>query len=238
MKNSQTGSINVNMITNASKAYDNKEFIHSSDGRLIRIISEYLYPEKHLRKNNIKRTIIFFGSARAIPKSEFLARMGVLKSKLYNANDKEKARIQNEIDDLNKISEISDYYDQAYELAKRIAEWSGTLPKKQRFHIASGGGPGIMEAANKGAHDAGDITIGFNISLPHEQLPNQFIDRILNFEFHYFFMRKFWLVYPSQVLIVFPGGFGTIDEMMEVLTLRQTNKMKKPRIVLLYSESY
>ena len=95
-----------------------------------------------------------------------------------------------------------------------------------------------MEAANRGAQETGMETIGFNISLPFEQEPNRYITPYLNFEFHYFFMRKFWLVYLSNCMVVFPGGFGTIDEMMEVLTLRQTKKLKKPRLIVLYGKEY
>jgi len=221
------------------KAYDNKVFIHSNEGRIIRIIAEYLYPEQHFKKHGIKKTIIFFGSARVRPSEEYEKEIEELKAKLTEVSERDKTRIKNKIKELERLKEkVSPYYDQAYELSKKIAQWSQSLPPKNRFYICTGGGPGIMEAANRGAHDAGMKTIGLNISLPFEQEPNPYISRELNFEFHYFFMRKFWLVYPAQALIVFPGGYGTIDEMMEILTLRQTGKMKKPRLIILYSSDY
>jgi uncharacterized protein (TIGR00730 family) len=221
------------------KAYDNKVFIHSNEGRIIRIIAEYLYPEQHFKKHGIKKTIIFFGSARVRPSEEYEKEIEELKAKLTEVSERDKTRIRNKIKELERLKErVSPYYDQAYELSKKIAQWSQSLPPKNRFYICTGGGPGIMEAANRGAHDSGMKTIGLNISLPFEQEPNPYISRELNFEFHYFFMRKFWLVYPAQALIVFPGGYGTIDEMMEILTLRQTGKMKKPRLIVLYSSDY
>ncbi|MCX7737039.1 MAG: LOG family protein [Candidatus Kapabacteria bacterium] len=221
------------------KSYDNKEFIHSGNGRLIRILSEYLYPEQRFNKFNINRTVIFFGSARIQPKDKVLNKISEIEKKLIAAKDKNlREKLTNELHFLNKKLEMSKYYDESYELSYRLSKWSDSLPMKKKFFICTGGGPGIMEAANRGAFDAGEKTIGLNISLPMEQDPNPYITPELNFEFHYFFMRKFWLVYPAIALIVFPGGFGTIDELMEVLTLRQTEKFKKPRLILLYSEDY
>lgn len=225
--------------THPLKAYDNRNFIHSNEGRIIRIIAEYLYPEQHLRKNGIKKTIIFFGSARIQPREKYEKEIRMLEAKLVEVSEKNKSRIKAKIQEIRKrIELVSPFYDDAYQLAKLIAEWSKKFTPRNRFYICTGGGPGIMEAANRGAFDAGEKTIGLNISLPFEQLPNSYITKELNFEFHYFFMRKFWLVYPSQVLIVFPGGFGTIDEMMEILTLRQTGKLKMPRLIILYSSEY
>lgn len=221
------------------KSYDNKEFIHSGNGRLIRILSEYLYPEQRLKKYNINKTIIFFGSARIKPKETVLKEISVIENKLSNVKgNAQKEKLLDELHYLNNKLEMSRYYEESYELSYELTKWSETLPSKNRFYICTGGGPGIMEAANRGAYAAGGKTIGLNISLPLEQDPNPYITPELNFEFHYFFMRKFWLVYPAIALIVFPGGFGTIDELMEVLTLRQTEKFKKPRLILLYSEDY
>lgn len=221
------------------KSYDNKEFIHSGNGRLIRILSEYLYPEQRFNKYNINKTIIFFGSARIQPKEVVLSKIADIEKKIKNTNDvSQKQKLKSQLQILNNKLEMSRYYEESYELSYKLAKWSETLPGKQKFFICTGGGPGIMEAANRGAYDAGAKTVGLNISLPSEQDPNPYITDELNFEFHYFFMRKFWLVYPAIALIVFPGGFGTIDELMEILTLRQTEKFKKPRLILLYAEEY
>jgi hypothetical protein len=131
------------------------------------------------------------------------------------------------------------YYNEARELARRLTEWSNGLHEaSRRFVVCSGGGPGIMEAANRGACDAGGTTIGLNIGLPMEQRPNPFITPELNFEFHYFFMRKFWFAYLAKALVVFPGGFGTLDELTEILTLMQTQKLVKKIVVILYGTSF
>jgi uncharacterized protein (TIGR00730 family) len=131
------------------------------------------------------------------------------------------------------------YYADARELARLITLWSKSLPAHaHRYVVCSGGGGGIMEAANRGASDAGGLTIGLNISLPHEQRPNPYITRRLSFEFHYFFMRKLWFAHLARALIVFPGGFGTLDEMMEILTLAQTRKLERAMPVLIYGSQY
>ena len=134
---------------------------------------------------------------------------------------------------------MSKYYEDSVELSERLTRWSMSLPTdKKRFIICSGGGPGIMEAANKGAKRAGGESIGLNISIPYEQFVNKYVNKELAFEFHYFFMRKFWFAYLAKALVVFPGGFGTVDEFMEILTLVQTGKIKKDMKVIVYDESY
>jgi len=131
------------------------------------------------------------------------------------------------------------YYAEARELARLVTEWSDSIPSPaQRFLVCSGGGPGIMEAANRGAADAGGRTIGLNIGLPHEQRPNPYITPGLGFEFHYFFMRKLWFAHLARALVVFPGGFGTLDELFEILTLCQTGKLDRPIVTLMYGSSY
>ena len=131
------------------------------------------------------------------------------------------------------------YYNEARELARRLTVWSDSLHESsRRFVVCSGGGPGIMEAANRGASDAGGKTIGLNIGLPFEQRPNPFVTPELNFEFHYFFMRKFWFAYLAKALVIFPGGFGTLDELTEILTLVQTQKLRKKISVVIYGTSF
>jgi len=196
----------------ANKAYLNIDFLKSREARTIRIISEYLEPEKRFEEMNILHTIVFFGSARI--KEDETHEVGK-----YPANK---------------------YYWAAEEFAYKLAGWSKELEKKNKgFYIATGGGPGIMEAANRGAARAGGKTIGLNISLPFEQNPNDYISPELKFEFHYFFMRKLWFLYQAKALIVFPGGFGTMDELFETLTLLQTRKIDKGNIpILLYDREF
>src|SRR5215469_12524696 len=131
------------------------------------------------------------------------------------------------------------YYEDARRLAYLLTKWASQLPsKRKRFVVTTGGGPGIMEAANLGAHEAGGKTIGLNIRLPYEQMPNPYITPALNFVFHYFFMRKYWFAYLAKALVIFPGGFGTLDELFEILTLAQTEKLAKKILVLIYGRDY
>ncbi len=222
------------------KAYNNKEFIHSPDGRIIRVISEFLEPKRRLRKYNIKDTIVFFGSARAKSTHELQKELSGFKKDEKTVGKTKRPLIQKKIKELESIKNLSKYYDDAVELSRLLTRWSLNLNhSKRRFIVASGGGGGIMEAANKGAsHYAKGKTIGFNISIPHEQVANPYITPELNFEFHYFFIRKFWFVYLAKALVIFPGGFGTLDELMEVLTLIQTDKIKKKIPIVIYGPDY
>ena len=133
---------------------------------------------------------------------------------------------------------LARYYDEARELAQRLTAWSNGLPGDRRFVVCSGGGGGIMEAVNRGAVEAGGRTIGLNIGLPHVQRPNQYMTDQLSLEFHYFFMRKLWFSHLARALVVFPGGFGTLDELFEMLTLTQTQKLQREVPILLYGSSY
>ncbi len=220
------------------KAYNNKTFLNSPDARTIRILAEYLEPLTRFRECKIKDTIVFFGSARTLPPEEALAGLKKLKS--------QESKNRNKSPEL-KTAEIavkaSRFYSDAVKLSEMITLWAKALYKKdkqrgKRFVICSGGGNGIMEAANRGAKEGGGISIGLNISLPFEQNPNPYITEDLSFEFHYFFIRKFWFVYPASAIIIFPGGFGTMDEMMELLTLIQTEKTRKDIPVILYGEDF
>ncbi len=213
------------------KAYKNLKFLMSPAAREIRILSEFLEPKSRFMQKKIKDTIVFFGSARIMPKSIAQKNLEILKkSKKPDPGQLKKCKI-----DLKN----SAYYEDAVELSKRLTEWSiNRYGKNNRLLICSGGGPGIMEAANKGASLAGGSSIGLNISLPFEQTSNPYIDEELNFEFHYFFMRKFWFAYLAKAMVIFPGGFGTLDELFEILTLIQTGKIKKGIKIIIYDTKY
>jgi uncharacterized protein (TIGR00730 family) len=233
-------------LSNAPLAYENAEFLDSPDGRILRIVAEYNEPQARFRRERIQDTVVFFGSARFnaldVANHQLLL--------LGNTGSSTPAPAEEQPDpnpgatDLQHSRalaavEMARYYEDARTLGRLMTEWSMTLPgRRHRFVITSGGGPGIMEAANRGAYEAGGKTIGLNIKLPFEQRPNPYITPALNFNFHYFFMRKFWFAYLAKALVVFPGGFGTLDEMFELLTLDQTQKLAKPITVVIYGSSY
>ncbi len=225
-------------VEKAQKAYDNKDFIHSRDGRIIRLIAEYQYPEQYFRKYGVKGTIVFYGSARTLSLEEFDVKIKDLNDKLADAKLDDKVIVQAEIDKLMNTLDMTRCYNEAVILAEKLSNWTSTLPENKKILICTGGGPGMMEAANRGAYRAGMPTIGLNISLPFEQYPNSYITPDLNFEFHYFFMRKFWFVYYAKAIVAMPGGFGTLDELMELLTLKQTMKVTKPLPILLFYEKF
>ena len=209
-------------------SFMNKEFLHNKDGRAIRILAEFLEPEYRFRQFGIDDTVVFFGSARILPRKKALADIKKLKQD-PKAQAKDLSKAQHNL-------EMSRYYEEAVELSRQLSEWNKS--QKNQYAICSGGGPGIMEAANKGAYIAKAPSIGLNIHLPFEQHANPFISSHLNFEFHYFFVRKFWFVYMAKAIIMFPGGFGTLDEMMEVLTLVQTERITKKMVVVLYGAEF
>ena len=211
----------------AVKAYKNQEFIGSPDARPLRILAEYLEPQTRFDEFKVRDTIVFFGSARIPSRDAALALVEKAK-----AGEGDLARAEKKL-------WMSRYYEETRELAARLTKWSKSLEgTDRRFVVCSGGGPGIMEAANRGASEAKGENIGLNISLPFEQQDNPYITRRLAFEFHYFFMRKFWFSYLAKAMVVMPGGFGTLDEFMEVVTLVQTLKIKKKLPIVLYGTEY
>ena len=215
-------------------AYEDLAFLESTDARPIRILAEYLDPLRRFREENIQDTVVFFGSARV--DSRKVAERALLR--LRSAKSRREGHAA-ALKRSRKAVEWSRYYEDARQLAHLLTEWSLSLgEERNRFVVCSGGGPGIMEAANRGAHEAGGKTIGLNIRLPFEQGPNRYLTKGLHFEFHYFFMRKFWFAYLAKALVVFPGGFGTLDEMFEILTLAQTKKLSKKLLVILYGSEY
>ncbi len=219
------------------KAYKNTDFLNSPDARVLRIASEFLEPLRRFRYYGVKDTIVFFGSARTKPMSESMRALRAIRVKLRKAN-RPSAALQKALQSAQTDVEMSKYYEDAVLLARMLTQWSKRLYHQNRFVVCSGGGPGIMEAANRGAHLAKGRSIGLNISLPFEQSPNPYVSKEFNFEFHYFFMRKFWFAYLGKAFVMFPGGFGTLDEIMEILTLLQTSKIKKKVTVVLYGRKY
>lgn len=216
-------------------AYNDPEFLDSAEARPIRILSEYFEPLKRFKAENVQDTVVFFGSARVLSRSHARRALTKLRSGRAKAGGDHTAALRRG----EKALEWSRYYEDARRLANKLTEWSlGLDTMRQRFVVCSGGGPGIMEAANRGAKEAGGKSIGLNISLPFEQEPNRYITPDLLFNFHYFFMRKFWFAYLAKALVIFPGGFGTLDEMFEILTLAQTHKLSKKLIVILYGSDY
>ena len=221
----------------APLAYENPAFLGGPDGRALRILSEYMEPLARFRRERIQDTVVFFGSARFL--SRDVANKDLLLLQKPGSTQPAPADEQEKLKRAQAAVDMARYYEDARRLAHMLTTWTRELKsKRERFVVTTGGGPGIMEAANRGAREAGGKTIGLNINLPFEQVPNPYITPALNFEFHYFFMRKLWFAYLAKALVVFPGGFGTLDEMFEILTLAQTEKLAKKITVLIYGKEY
>lgn len=213
----------------APLAYENPDFLNSPDGRILRMMSEYVEPLARFRREQIQDTVVFFGSARFLSSEDANRVM----QELHAHSDEAQHKLA------RAMVEMARYYEDARRMAFLLSEWAAHIPaRRRRFVVTTGGGPGIMEAANRGAREAGSKTIGLNIRLPFEQYPNPYITPSLNLEFHYFFMRKFWFAYLAKALVIFPGGFGTMDELFEILTLAQTQKLAKKILVVIYGREY
>ena len=214
---------------NKDRFYYNKEFLGSPDGRSVRLLSEYYGPFQRFKRNNIQDTVVFFGSARLKSKEDATA---ALNNAPKNISKKKKKILETDLD-------MSFYYESARDLSYKMTKWSKKLKyKKKRFIVTSGGGPGIMEAANRGATEAKGLAVGLSISLPFEKSGNEWISDDLEINFHYFFMRKFWFLYLAKAMVVWPGGFGTLDEVMEALTLIQTKKLRKKIPIVLFDSHF
>ncbi len=223
-------------LKSAPLAYQNEAFLNSPDGRILRLMSEYSEPLSRFRREQIQDTVVFFGSARIQSGEKAASRLTELRGGGLDISASQQAL---DMKRAEAAVDMARYYEDARRLARLLTEWSTQIPaKRHRFVVTTGGGPGIMEAANLGAHEAGGKTIGLNINLPFEQNPNPYITPSLNFEFHYFFMRKFWFAYLAKGLVIFPGGFGTLDEFFEIVTLAQTEKLAKKIVIVIYGSEY
>jgi uncharacterized protein (TIGR00730 family) len=223
-------------LKSAPVAYQNEPFLDSPDGRILRILAEYQEPLARFRREQIQDTVVFFGSARFHGRQDAEKNLATVGK---NHGSVPLAQLEKDLKLAQAAVDMARYYEDARKLAHMLTEWSIQIPaRRRRFVVTTGGGPGIMEAANLGAHEAGGKTIGLNIQLPFEQYPNEYITPSLNFQFHYFFMRKFWFAYLAKGLVIFPGGFGTMDELFEILTLAQTDKLAKKILVIIYGSEY
>ncbi len=223
-------------LKSAPVAYQNEPFLSSPDGRILRMLAEYQEPLARFRREQIQDTVVFFGSARFQGSQDASKSLATLEQ---NNVGSDAAQLEKDLKRARAGVDMARYYEDARRLAHMLTKWSIQIPaRRHRFVVTTGGGPGIMEAANLGAHEAGGKSIGLNIQLPFEQYPNQFITPALNFQFHYFFMRKFWFAYLAKGLVIFPGGFGTMDELFEILTLAQTDKLAKKILVVIYGREY
>ncbi|HSC46055.1 MAG TPA: TIGR00730 family Rossman fold protein [Candidatus Acidoferrum sp.] len=219
--------------------HEDPVFLESTPARPLRIMAEYINPLTQLKREGIGDTIVMFGSARIHSREDALARLNHLKNHKPGKSSKAKTAHREAVRNAKSALEMSRYYEEARALSHKITTWAMSLgPRPRRFVICSGGGPGIMEAANRGAYEAGGKSIGLSIELPHEQYANPYISPELSFNFHYFFMRKLWFAQIAKALIVFPGGFGTMDELWEMMTLLQTGKLTRTNLILIYGRRY
>jgi uncharacterized protein (TIGR00730 family) len=219
------------------KAYKNLEFLRSDKARFIRILCELFEPEERFKVAGVEKTIVLFGSARTKPSKEAAAQLKSVNELIAQSSNPTET-LQKRLKEAKMDLKASKYYDAAQELSQKLTEWSLQLPEKDRLLICSGGGPGIMEAANRGAHEANGKSVGLSISLPFEERVNDYISKELQFEFKYFFIRKYWFVMLAKSLVAFPGGFGTLDELFETLTLMQTKKVNGKAPIVLFGKEF
>lgn len=220
------------------KTYKNQDFLNSPEARQIRILCELTAPKQRFEEEQVENTIVFFGSARSISMEDAQSNLKNLETTIkYSSDDSEE--LQGQLKKAKLDVKLAKYYEDSADLAEKLTKWSMSISKESdRFYVCSGGGPGMMEASNRGADRAGGPSVGLNISLPFEQSPNPYQSKHLSFVFHYFFIRKFWFAYLAKALVVFPGGFGTMDELFEVLTLIQTNKINKKIPIVLFGKEF
>ena len=212
-------------------AFQDPDFLLQDDLRPVRLQLELLKPELILKAQHIESTVVIFGSARIVDPETAEAQL--VSAETDHRNNKQDPLSAQKVERARRVLENSRYYDEARRLGHLISSNTG----KDKLVVITGGGPGIMEAANRGAHEAGMPSIGMNIVLPHEQTPNPYITPDLNFQFHYFAVRKMHLLMRAKSLVIFPGGFGTLDELFETLTLIQTHKVQ-PIPVLLFGKEF
>lgn len=221
------------------KAYKNMRFLTSGEARTIRMLCEYEEPAQRFKARGIDRTIVFFGSARTLPPQTAGTRLEQALQALEQADVDGRAAAEQAVEAARRKVAMSRFYADAHDLSRRLTKWNQERKGPAEYVICSGGGPGIMEAANRGASEVeGGRSIGLCISLPFEEEVNAYVTEGLAFEFHYFFMRKYWFVFPAWGLVAFPGGFGTLDELFECMTLRQTQKLERPVPIVLYGSDY
>ena len=228
-------------MQNTEKAYKNLSFLNGPAARHVRILCEYEEPRARFGHNKVRDTIVVFGSARCKPLEWTAARLDEARIELASepAESTRRASHDRVVVLAERAVRLSRYYEAARELSERLTRWSMDRAGRKAYLICTGGGPGIMEAGNRGAADVpGGRSVGLGISLPFEEKVNEFVPADLAFEFHYFFMRKYWFAYLAKAMVIFPGGFGTFDELCEILTLRQTGKIKKPLPMVLFGREY
>ncbi len=210
-------------------AYKDADFLSSPNLRPVRMELEMLKPELAFRQHSIRSTVVVFGGTRIT--EPVTAKEKLQRAEARLADTPDDPRRKRAVDRARRIAAKSHYYDVARQFANLVSS-SCQEEDHREYVMVTGGGPGIMEAANRGAYEVGAKSIGLNIQLPHEQEPNPYITPELCFQFHYFAMRKFHFILRAQALVVFPGGFGTLDELFDALTLRQTNRMQDIPIIM------